>query len=267
MRLVAGVAVWKWLVLAAAVVLLAAAFVFGHSSSAAVATVDGRQISLADYQEWLQSAAASVHASDRDIPSFVPDAPGYARCVAYERKALTKKGSKAPTTSTLHTDCSAIRVVLAQEVMGFLLGAQWYLNEGQREGISVSAAQVQKALHTSFPKTTGLNTFLNSSKLSRSDLEFEVRAELVAQKLSARHSGPTPKITSAQIASYYDKNKSEMGKDTLAQATSAIRETLIQAAEAPTIDAWSTKVQKYLQPRTTCAPGYRIAYYCRGAAA
>ena len=253
--------------LVAAVALLLAACLVGHSSSAAVATVDGQRISLASYQEWMESAAASVHTSDSAIPSFVPDAPGYTRCIAFERTALTKKSSKAPTTSTLRTDCSDIRAVLAEEVMGFLLAAQWYLDEGQREGISVSADQVQKALHKSFPKTTGLNTFLNSSKLSRGDLEFEVRAELVAQKLSARHSGPTPKITSAQITSYYNKNRSEMGKDTLAQATSVIRQTLIEEAQAPTLDAWSAKVEKNLQPHTTCAPGYRIAYYCRGTAA
>jgi foldase protein PrsA len=254
-------------VLAGAVVLLVAAFVVGHSSSAAVATVDGRQISLASYQQWLRSAAASAHASDSAVPSFVPDAPGYPRCIAYERKTLTKKGSKAPSTSTLRADCSEIRVGLAEDVMGFLLGAQWYLEEGAREGISISAAQVQKSLHTSFPKTTGLSTFLNSNGLSRGNLELEVRAELMAEKLGSRHSGPTPKISSAEIASFYEKNRSEMGRDTLAQATPAIRETLIEEDQAPTLDAWTTKVRKYLQPRTTCAPGYRIAYYCQGAAA
>jgi hypothetical protein len=220
---------------------------------------------MTSYRDWLRAAAVSAHAGDSAVPAFVPDAPGYSRCISFERSAASKSGSKVPSESTLRSDCSVIRATLAEEVMQFLLDSQWFLDQGTREGVTVSATQVQKALHSSFPKTTGLTQFLNSNGLSRSDLEFEARAALVAQKLTTRHSGPTPTITSAQIASYYNKNRSQIGNETLAQATPAIRQTLISQAQAPTLNAWMGKLQKYFQPRTECAAGYRIAHYCRGA--
>ncbi|HWE32549.1 MAG TPA: hypothetical protein VG410_03640 [Solirubrobacteraceae bacterium] len=265
MKSIAGVPLWKWTALAAAVVLLAIALLTTDGSSPAVATVDGQPISLSSYRDWLRAAAVSAHAGDSAVPAFVPDAPSYSRCIVFERAAAGKGGSTVPSESTLRSYCNQIRVTEAEEVMQFLLDGQWFVDQGAREGLGVSAAQVQKALHTSFPKTTGLSQFLNSNGLNRSDLEFEARAALLAEKLTARHSGPTPTISSAQIDSYYNKNRSQIGNETLAQATPAIRQTLISTAQAPAFDAWMSKLQKYFQPLTDCAAGYRIAYYCRGA--
>jgi hypothetical protein len=246
------------------VVLLVVALVVAGGSSSSVATVDGHPISLSSYRDWLRAAAVSAHAGDSAVPAFVPDAPAYARCISFERAATSKSGS-TPSAATLRSDCRVIRTTLAEEVMQFLLDNQWFLDQGAREGVTISAAQVQKALHTSFPKTTGLTQFLNSNGLSRSDLEYEARAALVAQRLTSRHSGPTPTITPAQITSYYNQHRSQIGTETLAQATPAIRLTLIAQAQAPALNAWMSKLQKYFQPRTECAVGYRIAYYCRGA--
>jgi hypothetical protein len=243
--------------------LLVLAFVTAGTTSA-VATVDGQAITLTTFRVWLSDAAVSAHASDSKVPAFVPDAPNYARCIAFERKATAKKGSKAASVATLRADCSAINVTLAGEVMQFLVSAQWFLDEGEREHVTVTAAQVQRALHSSFPKTAGLTQFLNTNGLNRSNLEFEARAALVAEKLSAEHSGPKPTISSAQISAYYKADRSEVGDATLAQATPTIREVLTAEAEAPTFDAWLSKVQGYFRPRTTCAQGYRIAYYCVG---
>jgi len=251
------------LALVAAVALLVIAFVAAGSATPAVATVDGQNITLPTFQDWLKAAAVSAHSSDSEVPAFVPDAPSYSRCVAFEQKALSKGSSKAPSVTTLRTDCGELRATLAEEVMQFLLGGEWFLDQGAREHLSVSAAQVQRAMHSSFPKATGLTEFLNDNGLSRSDLEYEARAALMAQQLSARHSGPTPTISASEISSYYNSNRSEMGNDTLEQATPAIRAALIEAAQAPTFDAWMSTVQKYFQPRTVCAAGYRIAYYCR----
>lgn len=247
--------------LLAAAGLLVVAFA-GAGSTPAVATVDGHAITLATYSDWLNAAAVSAHASDSGVPAFVPDAPGYSRCIGFERNASAKSGSKVPSVATLRADCSELRVTLAEGVMQFLLSGQWFLDQGAREHVTVTAAQVQRILHGSFPKTTGLTQFLDASGLSRSDLEFEARATLVAETLTDRHSGPTPTITSSQIASYYNANRSQIGNETLTQATPAIRQVLISTAQAPTVDAWLSDVQSYYKPRTTCARGYRIGYYC-----
>jgi hypothetical protein len=262
MRPIARAALWKWTALAAAAAALVAA-VLAAGSTQAVATVDGDAITLASYQDWLQAAAVSTNSSNSEFPPFVPDAPSYPRCVSFERAAATKSGGAAPSAAALRSACGQIRVTLAEEAMQFLLSGQWFLDQAAREHVTVSAQEVQRALHSSFPKTTGLTQFLNSNGLSRGDLEFEARTALLAGKLSARHSGPTPTISAAQIASYYQANRSQIGNQTLAQATPAIRQALIASAQAPTFNAWLATVQRYYQPRTICARGYRIAFYCR----
>jgi hypothetical protein len=126
----------------------------------------------------------------------------------------------------------------------------------------VSALQVKSSLHSSFPQSSGLLHFLGSSGLDEADLEFEVRAYLTGQALIAHHGVSTPTITAAQIAAYYAANRSQIGNETLAQATPDIREALIDEAEAPKVDPYLSSVQRYWAQRTVCAPGYRIASYC-----
>jgi hypothetical protein len=121
---------------------------------------------------------------------------------------------------------------------------------------------VQSAVHSSLPKT-GLVSYLKGNGLSRADLTFEARVSLIAQKLSQQHAGPTPTITAAQIQQFYTANKSSIGNATLAQATPAIKQQLIAEAQAPAVEKYLSQVQKRFQPHTSCARGYRVAYYCK----
>jgi len=263
-RSIAGVALWRWMALLLAAVLLVIALAGSGSSSPTVANVDGHVITLADYQQWLSALSETAHKSDSAVPPFSPDAPGYARCIAYEQAAARKSHAKVPNESTLRSSCSALRVALAENVVETLINGWWVLDQGAREHVSVSAAQVQRSVNSSLPKNTSLATLLAQSHLSRADLDFEAQVALTEQQLSDRHSGPTPKITAAQISAYYSANTSEMDGETLAQATPAIRDTLIGEKEEPVFQTYFTDtVQRYFQPLTTCSPGYRIAVYCR----
>ena len=261
-RSIAGVELWRWLAALLAVALLVVAFVAGGSSTAAVAKVDGKPITLDTYRHWLVASAVSAHASNASLPAFVPDAPSYTRCIAFERQAATKGGKKAPSDATLLNACKTLRVDLAESVIGLLVGGQWVLDQAAREHVTVSAAQVQSSLHRSFSNTSGLTQYLQTSKLSRSELEYQVRIGLTLQQLDRLHSGPTPNITAAQISSYYNANRSQI-KETLAQATPAIRSLLISQAQAPRLNPYLANMQTYWLKRTTCAEGYRLASYCR----
>jgi hypothetical protein len=263
-RPIAGVAPWKWALLLLGIVLLVVALIAGGgSSSAAVAKIDGVPITQSTYNRWLVASAVSAHSSDKSVPGFPPDAPGYSRCIAFERTAAKTAKAKVPSTASLRTDCAKYRVSLAESVMQFLIGGEWFVKQGAREQVTVSATQVQSAMKTSFPKNSGgLVHYLNSSGLSRADLKFEAESYLISRKLYDMHSGPTPTITQAAIQSYYTQNKSEIGSETLAAATPDIKEILISEKQAPTLDAYLETVQRYWQPLTTCARGYRIADYC-----
>jgi hypothetical protein len=260
-RKLLGVAAWKWALLVLAAALLAVAFASSGSSTKTVAKIDGKPISLATYRHWMLASAQSAHASNSAVPPFVPDAPSYTRCIAYERGT---QAGKTATVAQLRSACKALHVSFAESVMELLISGQWILEQGGRENVSVTPAKIQSSLHASFPQSAGLAHFLGSNGLDRSDLEYEARVDLVAQGLNGRHAGAPPTVTAAQIAAYYSANRSQIGNESLAQATPAIRQALIAQAEAPKIASYLTSVQRYWQPRTTCVSGYRIAYYCAG---
>ena len=263
-RPVAGVAPWRWLLLLVGIVALVIAFATKSSSKAAtVATVDGHPITIQTFDHWLKSSAIAAHSSSSQIPPFVPDAPAYVKCIQFIDAAQIKAG-KHPSSTTLLSDCKQLRSALAEEVMQLLISSYWILHEGAQEGISVTASQVASAVHSSLPKT-GLVSYLKGNGLSRADLTFEAKVSLIAQRLSQRHAGATPTITATEIAQFYNANKSSIGSETLTQATPAIKQQLIAEAQAPAVEKYLAGVQKRFQPTTTCAAGYRVAYYCKPA--
>jgi hypothetical protein len=261
-RPLAGVAIWRWLLAVVGIAALVVAIVSSGKTtkSPTVAKVDGLPITLATFNHWLESSAIAAHSSSSTIPPFVPDAPAYTRCIRFVNAAQVKAG-KHPAATTLLSDCKQLRAALGEEVMQLLISSQWILDEGRSEGITVTPAQIQTAVHSSFPKT-GLVSYLKGNGLSRADLTFEAKVSLIAQKLSQRHAGATPTITSAEIQQFYTANKSQIGKETLAQATPAIKQELIVEAQAPAVEKYLSQVQKRFEPGTTCAVGYRVAYYC-----
>lgn len=264
-RAVAGISAWRWLALAASAGLLVAAIALSGAGSAPVARIAGQPVSFQSFEHWLAAAAVSAHASDSQLPAALPVGPRYSGCVSSLRAALARSGTHAtpPSAASLRSECHSYLVSLAEGVIGFLISAHWYLDQAAREHVSVPAATVQAAMRRSFPKRAGLLRFLSASRLSESDLRFEAHVALVAQRLDALHSGPTPTISRAQITSYYDANRSQLHGETLAQATPAIRQLLIEQAQAPALDSYLQRVQRYWRARTYCARGYRVAEYCR----
>jgi hypothetical protein len=262
-RQVAGVAPWKWGALLLGIVLLVLALVVRGSSSAAVARVAGTPITLSSFDSWLHSAAVSAHAGNKDLPPFAPSGGNLSRCMTFERDAASKGTTKTPGRAALRTLCRQYGVTLAEGVVEFLISAEWYLEEGTREHVRISASAVSKVMRSSFPHSSGLHQFLSSTGMNRSQARYEATVELTAERLEAAHAGATPTISPTQIASYYAANRSDIGKETLAQATPEIREVLVAQAQTPAVDSYMVTVEHYWQPRTSCSRGYRIAGYCR----
>jgi TRAP-type C4-dicarboxylate transport system permease large subunit len=120
-RPLAGVALWRWLLLVVGVAALVIAFATKSSSKAAtVATVGGQPITIQTFNHWLKSSAIAAHSSSSAIPNFVPDAPAYVRCINFINAAQVKAG-KHPSNTTLLTDCKQLRTALAEEVMQLLI--------------------------------------------------------------------------------------------------------------------------------------------------
>src|SRR4051794_17484495 len=114
----------------------------GGVPSSGVAKVGDTVITKAQFNHWLVAAAHGSSAPGQAV--VVPDPPTYAKCIANQAKQPVPKGAKKPTAKQLKTQCSQQYESLKQQVMQFLITAEWITQESKKVGVKVSNAQVQK---------------------------------------------------------------------------------------------------------------------------
>src|SRR5919205_1868065 len=73
-----------------------------------------------------------------------PDPPNFTKCIANQAKQPVPKGAKKPTNAQLKTQCQQQYDSLKQQVMQFLVSAEWIQQEADKQGVKVSDKQVQK---------------------------------------------------------------------------------------------------------------------------
>jgi foldase protein PrsA len=176
-----------------------------------VAVVAGNPISQQAFNHWMYVDAKGEAAQSPGQPVIVPnDPPTFTNCISQARAQIPSL--KKTATKTLQSDCKQLFTSLSGQVMDFLIKAYWYQAEAHKLGITVTDAQVQKALATAkkgqFTTAAQFTAFLKSSGQTAADITYRVRVNQVFMKLSARH--PTT-VTTAAIAAYYAAHKSQFG--------------------------------------------------------
>jgi len=189
-----------------------------------VAKVGGTSITKDDFNHWLKIAAISSQGqTNPDIASGkaqaeIPDPPNFTKCVANKQQTAPKpaKGQPAPTTAQFKQQCSTEYNGLRDQVLQFLISAQWIVGEAKDQGIKVTDAEVEKQFETtkkqSFPKEADFQKFLKSSGMGLDDLKFRVRVQALSDKLRTKVTKGKDTVTQAQIADYYNKNKSRFAQ-------------------------------------------------------
>src|SRR4051794_305049 len=107
-----------------------------------VAKVGDTTITKDQFNHWLQAAAHGSAAPGSNVT--VPDPPNFTKCVANQAKQPVPKGAKKPTTAQLKTQCKQQYDALKQQVMQFLVSAEWIKQEADKQGVKVSDKEVQK---------------------------------------------------------------------------------------------------------------------------
>jgi foldase protein PrsA len=188
----------------------------GGISGDAVVQVNGTAITKTAFDHWMSVAAASSSASTGEKPA-VPEPPNYTTCIAHLAKVTPKptKGQKAPTTAQLKSECATQYKSLQSEVLGFLISSQWVIGEASSLGVKLSDAEVKKEFTkiktTQFPKPAEFEKFLASSGQTVSDLLLRVKLNLLSQKIQKQVVKEKSTVTAAQVAKYYNENKSKYG--------------------------------------------------------
>jgi foldase protein PrsA len=182
----------------------------------AVIRVGDSSIKKTTFTHWMNIAAISSqqalnpNSSQKPQP---PQPPNFSACVAEKAKTAPKpaKGQPTPTTAQFKAQCKQEYEGLRDQVLQFLVSSQWIINESADQGVKVTDAEVNKQFQQtkkqSFPKEKDFQKYLANSGMSVQDLLFRVRGNLLSDKLRTKITKGKDKVTDAQVADYYKKNK------------------------------------------------------------
>ena len=205
----------------------------------AVVQVGGNSITKTTYDHWVSVAAASSSTTPGSAAKpVVPEPPAYTACIAHLEAIAAKpaKGQAKPTAAQLKSECEQQYKSLQQEVLGFLISSEWVIGEGNSLGVKVSDKEVKKQFETiksqQFPKPAEFEKFLATSGQTVSDLLLRVKLNLLSSKIQQHVVKAKGTPTEAQIAKYYNENKSRFGTPEKRNLRIILTKTEAQAAAA-----------------------------------
>src|SRR4051812_30042026 len=185
----------------------------------AVVDIGGDSIKTTTFDHWLKVAATSqAQQSGATASASIPDPPNYTKCIANKKKTATKpaKGQPNPTDATYKAQCKQEYEALRDQVMQFLITSAWIEGESNDRGVKVSDTDVKKDFdkqrQQSFPKDSDYAAFLKSSGYVQEDLLYRIKVQDLTNKLRTKVLAGTEKVSNAQIADYYNKNKSRFAQ-------------------------------------------------------
>jgi foldase protein PrsA len=180
----------------------------------AVATVDGTSISKSDFDHWMTVAAKSGGQSG----AAAPKPPAFADCIKQKRKTTPApaKGQPKVTDAQLKKQCKQEYNSLRDQVMQLLVSFEWIEGEAKAKGIKVSDKEVQasfdKQKKQAFPKAADFDKFLKDSGQTEGDILKRVRLDTLSNKIRDKVTKGKDKVTDAQIAAFYNKNKARFAQ-------------------------------------------------------
>lgn len=245
-----------------------------------VAKVGGTAITKDDFNHWLRIAAISSQGqTDPAVAAGtkqaeIPDAPDFKACTAAKEKSAPApaKGQPKPTTAQFKQQCQTEYNSLRDQVMQFLISAQWIVGEAKDQGISVTDAEVNKQFETtkqqSFPKEADFQKFLKSSGMSLDDLKFRVRVQALSDKLRTKVVKGKDTVTQAQISDYYNKNKSRFAQPERRDLLIVLTKTKPKADQALAAlkggQSFKTVAKKYSIDQASKNQGGRLLAVAKG---
>jgi foldase protein PrsA len=193
---------------------IAAAVVAGCGNdvpSGAVAKVDDTVIKQEEFDHWLQAAAQGQQPPGAGGQVVVPDPPDFTECVDQKKQQPVPPGSKKPTDDDLKKQCEQEFDSLKQQVMQFLISAEWIQQEADKRDIEVSDEEVQKQFEDqkkqSFPNEKQYQQFLKTSGQTEEDLLFRVKLDVLSTKVRDEIIDDVDEVTDEDISNYYNDNK------------------------------------------------------------
>jgi foldase protein PrsA len=219
-----------------------------------VAVVAGNPVTTQAFNHWMY-VDAKGSSQGATTPVIVPnDPPQFNNCIADARKAIPQVAKES--TSQLRSQCSSLFTQLSSQVLDFLIKSYWYQADAAKQHITVSNAQVTKSFNQekaqAYPTASGFQQFLTESGQTEQDIIYRVRLNLIYTALLAKQ---TKKVTSADIANYYNTHKSSFGSPQTRDIRIVLAKTAADANAAKSAlesgQSWQTVAKQYSTDPTT----------------
>jgi foldase protein PrsA len=238
--------------------------------SGAVATVGDEQITQDEFGKWL--ATASQGQAQGSGASAVPDPPDFEKCVAAKKKLPVPKGQQRPSDATLKKQCDTEYDTLKTEVMQFLIQAEWVQQEAENQDVKVSDKQIKQSFEDqkkqAFPNDKAYEDFLKTSGMTEEDILFRVKLDQLQQKLTAKITQDSKKVTDEEISEYYDKNKKRFAQPERRDLLVVLTKTEAQAEKAKAAlengDSFKQVAKQYSIDEASKAQGGKLPAVTQG---
>jgi foldase protein PrsA len=205
----------------------------------AVVKIGSDSIKTSEFDHWLKVAATSQQQQTGATgAAAIPQPPEFKACVATKKKTATKpaKGQPTPTDATYKAQCKQEYDSLRDSVLQFLISSAWIEGESHDQGVKLSDTEVKKDFDKqrtqSFPKDQDYAAFLKSSGYVQEDLLYRMKVQSLSTKLRAAILKGSDKVSDAQIADYYNKNKARFSVPEKRDLRIVLTKTEAQAKKA-----------------------------------
>jgi foldase protein PrsA len=204
----------------------------------AVVRVDDNTIKTSTFNHWLSVAARSSQPPGSTAKVSVPDPPDFKKCVAEKTKSAPKpaKGQPKPTAAQFKAQCKQEYEGLRDQVLQFLIQAQWIQGEAKDQDVKVSDKELKKSFDQqkkqSFPTEKEYKAFLKSSGMTQEDIDLRVKLDLLSNKIREKVTKKQKKVTSADVTKYYEKNKSRFAQPEKRDLNVVLTKTKAKADQA-----------------------------------
>jgi hypothetical protein len=165
------------------------------ASTDVVVKVGATPITKGAVSHWMVVSAGEKFASltdGREIPSgLVSDPPNYAECVAHlEALAGSSPLQRRLTASDLLTKCRQLYQALRNQATSLLVRVAWLSEAERRLGMTVTDAEIQKALtrykgEQFHGSEAAFSQYLTQRRLTQADELVTWKSNLLAQKATA----------------------------------------------------------------------------------
>ena len=208
------------LVVAIVIAALTGGITHANVPSDAVATVDGDDISKADFDRALEQTAKQQGVTQ--VPS--PGDPQYEQ--------------------------------LRDQAMGTLLDTAWIQGEAEDQGVTVSDRQIQTQLQQTkqqnFKTEAEYQKFLEQSGYTQADVDLRVKLQLLSQEIQKKLTANADQVSDAEVEDFYNANKKQFEQPeqrdirvvvTKDQAQAEAAKKALEADNSP--QSWDKVAAKY----------------------